>query len=73
MRWHVVSKWDALFEIRALDLTSSDITEFGTLAAVYRHVGDNWKLGVGYNFSEFSDDLTDLTLNDALLNVVAKF
>ena len=75
MRWHVVSKWDALFEIRALDLQSSDQTEIGSLAAVYRHVSDNWKLGIGYNFSEFSDDLTDLTLNDrgVFLNVVAKF
>lgn len=75
MRWHVVSKWDALFEVRALDLQSSDQTEVGSLAAVYRHVGDNWKIGVGYNFSEFSDDLTDLTLDDrgVFLNIVAKF
>ena len=74
-RWHVVKKWDALFEIRALDLRDAGFTEVGGLAAVYRHVGDNLKLGVGYNFSNFSDDLTDLTLDDrgAFINVVAKF
>lgn len=74
-RWHVVHRWDALFELRALDLQSADQLEAGGLAAVYRHFGDNWKVGVGYNFSEFSDDLADLTLNDrgVFLNLVAKF
>jgi hypothetical protein len=27
---------------------------------VSRYVGDHTKVGVGYNFSDFSDDLTDL-------------
>jgi hypothetical protein len=29
--------------------------------AIYRHLGDNVKLGAGYNFTNFSDDLTDLS------------
>ena len=29
---------------------------------VYRYFGDNLKVGVGYNFTDFSDDLTDLSL-----------
>lgn len=74
-RWHIVNKWDALFELRALDLRDAGTTEVGGLAAIYRHVGKNVKLGVGYNFTNFSDDLTDLTLDDrgAFFNVVAKF
>ncbi|WP_299701051.1 hypothetical protein [uncultured Tateyamaria sp.] len=74
-RWHVVNKWDALFELRALDLRDAGVSEVGGLAAIYRHLGKNVKLGVGYNFTNFSDDLTDLTFDDrgAFINIVAKF
>ena len=34
-------------------------------------VGDNLKLGIGYNFTDFSDDLTDLSFDQSgfFLNV----
>jgi len=32
----------------------------GLLAVVSRYIGDNLKVGLGYNFTDFSDDLTDL-------------
>jgi hypothetical protein len=32
----------------------------GGLVGVYRYLGDHFKVGVGYNFTDFSDDLTDL-------------
>lgn len=72
---HVVHGWDALLEGRALYMPQAKTTEYGALAAVYRHVGDNFKIGVGYNFGSFSDDLRDLTLNDrgVFMNVVGKF
>ena len=35
-------------------------TRSGTLLALSRYVGDHFKVGAGYNFAEFSDDLTDL-------------
>jgi hypothetical protein len=42
---------------------------------VYRHVGNNFKVGVGYNFGRFSDDLRDLKMDDrgVFLNMVGKF
>ena len=33
----------------------------GALATVSRYVGDHLKLGLGYNFTDFSEDLTDLS------------
>jgi hypothetical protein len=33
----------------------------GALVTVYRYFGKNFKVGVGYNFTDFSDDLTDLS------------
>lgn len=72
---HIVKGWDLLLESRVLHMPTADTTDFGQLAAVYRHLGDNFKVGVGYNFGRFSDDLRDLTLDDegAFLNVVGKF
>jgi flagellar motor protein MotB len=58
--WHFVHKWDALVEGRMLDLPDAQDRLSGALMGVYRHLGNNVKLGVGYNFSTFSDDLTQL-------------
>ncbi|WP_244468064.1 TonB-dependent receptor [Nitratireductor soli] len=72
---HIVKNWDALLEGRAFFLPDIKSTDYGALAAVYRHVGNNFKVGAGYNFGRFSDDLRDLTLDDGgpFLNVVGKF
>ncbi|WP_367715692.1 hypothetical protein AB2N04_16790 [Nitratireductor sp. GISD-1A_MAKvit] len=72
---HVIRKWDLLLEGRVLHMPEADTTDFGALTALYRHVGSNFKVGVGYNFGRFSDDLRDLTLDDqgVFLNVVGKF
>ena len=55
---------DLLLEGRVMHMPEADTTDFGALAAVYRHIGDNFKVGIGYNFGRFSDDLRDLTLDD---------
>jgi long-subunit fatty acid transport protein len=70
-----IKSWDALIEGRVLAMPQADTTDYGALVALYRHVGDNFKVGVGYNFGCFSDDLRDLTLNDegVFLNVIGKF
>ena len=72
---HIVRNWDALIEGRVLAMPEADTVDYGALVAIYRHVGDNFKVGVGYNFGRFSDDLRDLTLDDrgVFLNVVGKF
>lgn len=73
--WHVVKNWDFLVEGRVLHTPEVDTTNFGAVAAVYRHVGENLKVGVGYNFGRFSDDISDLTYDDegVFLNVIGKF
>ena len=73
--YHVVKKWDLLAEGRVLSSSLANDKQYGALLGVYRHVGDNAKIGVGYSFSKFSDDLTDFeTDNDGFfLNLVGKF
>jgi len=73
--YHVVKNWDVLLEGRVLALPDIEQVNYGVLAGVYRHIGDNLKIGAGYNFGQFSDDLTDVTLDDegVFVNVVGKF
>jgi hypothetical protein len=33
------------------------------LTAIYHHIGKNLKVGVGYNFTNFSDERTGLRYN----------
>ncbi len=72
--WHVVRHWDALIEGRMLDLPDAQDRRSGALLGIYRHLGDNVKLGAGYNFTTFSDDLTDLTYDNhgIFVNLVGK-
>ena len=73
--YHVVKKWDLLAEVRWLSTSVADDERFGALLGAYRHVGEHAKIGVGYNFSSFSDDLTDFgDDNDGFfINLIGKF
>ena len=73
--WHVVHKWDLLTEGRIMHTQEIDQTELGALAAIYRQVGNNAKIGLGYEWGQVSDDLTDLdyTGDGVFLNLVATF
>jgi hypothetical protein len=73
--WHVVHKWDILAEARTLHTTETDITEQGALLAVYRHLGNNAKLGLGYEWGKVSDNPTNLDYlgRGVFLNLIAKF
>jgi hypothetical protein len=72
--WHLVHRWDALVEGRVLDLPDAEDRLSGVLVGVYRHLGNHAKVGVGYNFSKFSDDLTDLDYDHQgpFINLVGK-
>ncbi len=72
---HVVKNWDLMMELRALHTTEIDTTKYGFVSAIYRHVREDMKIGVGYNFGRFSDDVSDLTHDDGgvFVNIVGKF
>ncbi len=73
--WHVVHKWDALAEGRILRTQGIGLTETGALLGLYRHVGNNAKVGLGYEWGRVSDDATriDYHARGLFLNVIAKF
>ncbi|QKT04625.1 OmpA family protein [Ectothiorhodospiraceae bacterium 2226] len=73
--WHFIRQWDALAEWRILDLPDAGDRRSGALLGIYRHLGRHVKLGAGYNFTDFSDDLTNLSYDSqgVFVNIVGKF
>jgi outer membrane protein OmpA-like peptidoglycan-associated protein len=70
--WHFVKEWDAVVEARNLRAQEAQDAKSGFLVAVYRHLVEGVKVGVGYNFTRYSDDLTDLSYRSRgwFLNVI---
>jgi hypothetical protein len=58
--WRFRKGWESMVEARTLDLPDANQRRRGALTAIYRYIGPNLKVGVGYNFTDFSDDLTDM-------------
>lgn len=57
-RYAFADKWHALAEYRWLGVEDGGDRQ-GALFGIDRDLGKNLRLGAGYNFTEFSDDLTD--------------
>lgn len=73
--YEVVRRWDMLAEIRQLRVSTAGDARLGALVGVYRHLGQNVKVGVGYNFTNYSDDLANLSYREHgfFFNVIGKF
>jgi uncharacterized repeat protein (TIGR01451 family) len=73
-RYHLTRRWDGLAEYRWLNIDETDELRQGALLGIERHINDNLKVGVGYNFTDFSDDLGNLDYqrNGWFINLVGK-
>jgi flagellar motor protein MotB len=56
--------WEGSVEGRMLALPDLRERRSGALLALYRYLGGHFKVGIGYNFTDFSDDLTDLSYDN---------
>ncbi len=72
--WHWVHEWDIVTEWRMLAADAADDSQTGALIGVYKHLNKHFKLGVGYNFTDFSDDLTDVSYRSRgwFINLIGK-
>jgi len=70
--WHFRQEWEGMIEGRALEIPDLNETRSGALVALYRHFGKHVKAGLGYNFTNFSEDLTDMSFKShgIFMNVV---
>jgi len=59
LRYRLLQTWEGLAEHRWLKVRDGGVRK-GWLVGVDRRLGENFKVGVGYNFTTFSDTLTEL-------------
>jgi hypothetical protein len=73
--YELIRKWDAMVEYRWLDVPDARSARRGFLVSVDREIKRNFKVGVGYNFTDFSDELTNLgyEFRGVFVNVVGKY
>ncbi len=74
-RYHMTHNWDLMAQYHWLNSDESQDTQHGAMISVDRHLGNNLKLGVGYNFTEFNDDLADTEGSSEgwFINLLGKF
>jgi len=70
--WHFRQHWEGMVEGRVLAMPDLDEQRRGVLVGLYRYMGEHVKAGLGYNFTSFSEDLTDMSFrhHGVFLNVV---
>lgn len=75
LRYHLLFRWDALAEYHWLESDASDDSNHGALLSIGKHVGDNLKFSVGYNFTNFDDSLLndDADVKGWFVNLVGKY
>ncbi|MEM8768005.1 MAG: OmpA family protein [Pseudomonadota bacterium] len=69
------AQWEVLLEGRVLEMKDLEEQRAGALFALSRYFGEHFKVGAGYNFTDFSDDLTDLNYDHQglFLNLTGAF
>jgi len=55
--------WEGLIEGLLLDTPDTNDRRSGALVVISRYLNRHLKVGAGYNFTDFSDDLTDLSFD----------
>lgn len=63
LNYHFRYNMDIYGEYRLLKNIQASDQKWGFLFGVYKHIDNNTKVGIGYNFTDFSDDLTNLDYN----------
>ncbi|MGY3571266.1 hypothetical protein [Vibrio paucivorans] len=73
--YHIMKNWDVTGEYHWKTDTLNEELEHGALLSFNKHLSDNFKVGVGYNFSGFDSNLANDDDYDAtgfFLNLVGK-
>jgi hypothetical protein len=58
-----LESWEGMIEGRTLQMPDLRDSRRGGVFVISRYLNKHVKLGVGYNFTDFSDDLTDLSFD----------
>ncbi|WP_127143129.1 TonB-dependent receptor [Pelagibacterium montanilacus] len=71
----VLEDWRVLLEARGLLHAETEVLDLGALAMISYDINDTVRIGAGYNFGHFSDDLRKVEADDhgVFLNVSARY
>ena len=74
VRYGITDDWNVLAEYRWLGVKDGGDRQ-GFLVGIDRDIGRNFRIGAGYNFTDFSDDLTDFDYDHRgwFLNFVGRY
>ncbi|VWX58711.1 hypothetical protein VARIO8X_150055 [Burkholderiales bacterium 8X] len=74
VRYQLPAQWSALAEYRVLDVKDGGLKK-GWLIGADHDLGKNLRVGVGYNFTDFNDDLTkfDYRYRGFFINLVGSY
>jgi hypothetical protein len=74
LRYDLPENWHALAEYRVLDVKNGGQRK-GWLLGVDRDISKNFRIGLGYNFTDFNDDLTkfDYKYKGFFINLVGSY
>lgn len=73
--YRIMKNWDVTGEYHWKVDTQNDELEEGALLSFNKYVTENFKIGVGYNFSNFDDNLTnddDYNASGVFINLIGK-
>jgi hypothetical protein len=72
---HIIKEWSGIAEVRRLTVYDAHDSRSGILVGLYRQITKNFKIGAGYNFTNFSDNLTDLSYRSrgVFINAIGAF
>ena len=75
LTYHLAKEWDVFGEYHILRTKETDQSKSGMIVAVHKEISDNLRVGVGYNFTDFDDDLTSRNYDSKgwFINIVGKF
>jgi opacity protein-like surface antigen len=73
--YHMTKQWDALLERRVQRQRESDTSQSGFLGGLFYKFNKHVKVGAGYNWSHFDDDLTTIEQDSKgwFVNIVSAF
>ena len=61
LNFHIIRKWDLALEYRMLwDVELLEAMKHGALVEIDREIADYIRFGIGYNFTDFDDDLREM-------------
>ncbi len=75
LTYHLAKEWDIFGEYHILSTKETDQSKSGMILSLNKEIGNNLRLGLGYNFTDFNDDLTsrDYDSKGWFINIVGKF